>query len=219
MLQRTLEPEVMDTEQDAAEYAAIGNGAVNELFVTHALSLAPRQGRALDLGTGPGDIAILLAERSALEVVGLDLAESMLALARARAQRSSAAGRLSFVRDDGKGSQFLPGSFELVISNSVAHHVPEPVDLFREVGRLARPGAALLLKDLLRPASEAELTALVERYAADDTPYQRELFRCSLHAALTLTEVQRCCREAGLHDVAVAQVSDRHWVVERPHRG
>lgn len=216
MLPRTLEPEVMDTAEDAAEYADISNGSVNDAFASEALALAPTAGRLLDLGTGPGDIAIRIAERSALDVVAVDLADHMLAIARRAAEASPAAARLTWVRADVKDSGFAAGSFDAVVSNSVSHHIPDPTELFAEIVRVARPGASIFVKDLLRPASAEDLEALVARYAADDTPYQRTLFQQSLHAALTLDEVRACCRTAGLEGVTIEQVSDRHWVVARP---
>jgi hypothetical protein len=88
--------------------------------------------------------------------------------------------------------------------------------LFREIARIAKPGAGIFLKDLRRPASRAELDDLVATYASHDTPYQRLLFRNSLHAALRPEEVADLACAAGLVGAEVMVPSDRHWQLTRP---
>jgi ubiquinone/menaquinone biosynthesis C-methylase UbiE len=211
-----MEPEVMDTEEDADAYAGIDNAAVNEEFVAAALRLSPCSGRVLDIGTGPGDIAILLA-RHACEatIVAIDLGEHMLAMARTNVARAGLADRVQVMRADAKQTGFDSRSFDLVLSNSLVHHIPEPGAFFEEMNRVARPGAALFVKDLHRPATDAEHEHLVKTYAADCSPYQRRLFSDSLRAALTVSEVVAMCRELEIADVEVRRCSDRHWCLER----
>lgn len=216
MLTRVLEPEVMDTEEDAREYEAIPNDEVNRLFAERAVSLAPPSGRLLDMGTGPGHIAILIAERAAgLHVTAIDLATPMVALAQRNVDRSSARGRLAVELRDAKQTGYEGACFDAVVSNSLVHHIPELLSLFAEIKRVARPGAAVFVKDLLRPSSAAEHDALVERHAGGCTAYQRRLFADSLHAALTVAEVRDLCARAGLDGVKVMQTSDRHWELSR----
>jgi ubiquinone/menaquinone biosynthesis C-methylase UbiE len=216
MIERTLEPEVMDTEEDAAEYEAIDNTAVNAELVDHVLRIGPNHGAAIDIGGGPAHVAVLLALRAPdMRVLSVDLAESMLVRARAHVDAAGLRGRVAVMRADAKDTGFAPYSFDVVLSNSLVHHLPNPVPFFAEVARIARPSGAILVKDLHRPASDGEHAALVARYAGNDSRRQRELFSDSLRAALTVDEVAAACREAGLKGVSVRKTSDRHWVVER----
>jgi ubiquinone/menaquinone biosynthesis C-methylase UbiE len=211
-----LEPEVMDTADDAREYDAIDNDAVNEEFARRAAALAPPRGTVLDLGTGPGRIAVLLAARApGLRVVAIDLAEHMLAIARAHVAAAGLADRVQIVRADAKATGFPDGSFDMVISNSTVHHIPDPEQLFREVARVARPGAALFVKDLVRPRDLGEWRALVELHAGGANERQRQLFADSLRAALSVDEVGELCARAGLRGPSIARCSDRHWSLER----
>jgi ubiquinone/menaquinone biosynthesis C-methylase UbiE len=219
MLPRVLEPEVMDTELDALEYLAIDNSAVNREFADRVLALCPPRGRLLDVGTGPGDIAVLVAQSApALHITAIDLGEHMLKLARDAVRRAGVADRVEVARADAKATGFADASFDMVISNSLVHHIPDPPAFLREVARVLRPGGALFIKDLLRPSSRTELDALVARYASDCSDYQRRLFHDSLHAALTVSEVADFCRSAALERTHVRQCSDRHWSIERVYQ-
>jgi ubiquinone/menaquinone biosynthesis C-methylase UbiE len=216
MLERVLEPEVMESAEDAAAYDAIDNTSINEEFVAHALRLAPTAGSVLDAGAGPGDIAIRLARRRPeLRVIAIDLAEPMLALARRRVLRAGLAGRVELVRADAKATGWPDGGFDMIVSNSLVHHIPEPRVFFAEMKRVARPDAALLIKDLHRPRTEAELRRIVETYAVACTPEQRHLFADSLRAAITAEEVIEICAQLDFTDITVRRTSDRHWCVER----
>jgi ubiquinone/menaquinone biosynthesis C-methylase UbiE len=216
MLLRVLEPEVMDSERDALEYDGIDNEEVNREFATRALDTCPTARTAIDLGTGPAHIPILLAQMAPqLHVTAVDLAEHMLALARRKIHSAGAQDRITLLARDAKATGLESGSFDLVMCNSLVHHLADPLLLLREAHRLTAPGGGLLVKDLLRPSTEDELQALVGRYAANDTNYQRKLFSESLRAALTLDEVERACRQAGLTDVCIERTSDRHYCVSR----
>lgn len=216
MLERMLEQEVMDSQQDADEYAAYDNTAVNNEFVSRALELAPKTGYVLDIGTGPADIAILLAQRApGLRVLAIDLGEHMLATARENVRRAGLANRVEIRKADAKSTGLPSGAFDMVISNSLVHHIPEPSLLFREMNRVARHGAALFIKDLHRPATDAELEHLVRVYAKGCTEYQRRGFWESLHAGLTVAEVSAICESLEIPAVDVRRCSDRHWCLER----
>jgi ubiquinone/menaquinone biosynthesis C-methylase UbiE len=216
VLERILEPEVMDTERDAREYASFDNSAVNEAFVSRALELAPASGAVLDIGTGPGDISILLARRSPrLRILAVDLGKHMLELARRNVLEAGVAGQVRVASLDAKATGLPPGTFDMIVCNSLVHHIPEPETLFREVQRLARAGAGLFIKDLHRPESRAELDQLVDIYARGCTDYQRQTFRDSLHAGLTALEVESICTRLAFSGVEVKRCSDRHWCLER----
>jgi hypothetical protein len=67
--------------------------------------------------------------------------------------------------------------------------------------------------DLARPADEAELARLLDRYAATAPPLLRRDFAHSLRAAYRTEEVEAQLASLGLADWSVAMVSDRHWAV------
>lgn len=214
MLTRVLEPEVMDTEQEAVEYDAMGHDEVNRRFCEDLLAVEPAPRRVVDVGTGTARIPLALcALHATCVIVATDLAEHMLALAARNVQAAGLSARVSLVRADAKGSALPRAGFDVVMSNSIVHHIPSPATLFSELFGLAAPGALVFVRDLERPAREEDLAALVARHAAHDSPKQRALFSDSLRAALTLDEVRALVAAHGVPASAVARTSDRHWTL------
>lgn len=214
MLERVLEPEVMDTLQDAQEYDQMDHGKVNQAFVRDLLILTPPPGVWLDLGTGPAHIPILLARELAnIEIVAADLAESMLDVAEHNVREAGLAERIHVVTQDAKAPSFVDGAFACVFSNSLVHHLPDAGEFWASCRRLVEPGGLLFVRDLARPRDQGTLDALVTTYAGDCTDYQRQLFAESLAAALTPEEVLAGAETAGLTGAAVVLNSDRHWTL------
>ena len=213
MLARRLEPELMDTPEDARDYDAMDHSAVNRLFVSDFLRFRPDSpGRILDVGTGTAQIPIELCRRTTAEtVVALDAAGEMLKLARANVARAGSDARIQLVDGNANHLPFPTGAFDAVISNSIVHHLPDPYDSFTEMVRVCKLGGHVFVRDLLRPDDEPTLERLVETYAAGASDHQRKLFGDSLWAALTLAEVQSLVAQLGFPPATVAQTSDRHW--------
>src|SRR5437868_4755741 len=162
MLPRVLEPEVMASPEEARDYDAMDHSAVNRAFVADFLSAWDGRGPVLDVGTGTAQIPVELCRRHpAAAVTAVDLAGPMLGLAAANVRRAGLEGRVRLERCDAKCLPHADGAFGAVISNSIVHHVPEPGDVLGEMLRVTAPGGLLFVRDLLRPADEAELARLV----------------------------------------------------------
>jgi ubiquinone/menaquinone biosynthesis C-methylase UbiE len=212
MLPRVLEPEVMDSAAEARDYDAMDHSAVNRVFVADFLAVWDGRGPVLDVGTGTAQIPIELCRQSpAARVVGVDLAEHMLAVARENVRRAGLDERLEVRLCDAKRLPFGDGSFGAVISNSIVHHIPEPGGVLAEMVRVAARGGRLFVRDLLRPGDEAQLRHLVAAYAGDANEHQRQMFADSLHAALALAEVRGLVAGLSYPADGVRQTTDRHW--------
>ncbi|MEZ6136369.1 MAG: methyltransferase domain-containing protein [Pirellulaceae bacterium] len=215
-LARTLEPELMDDPQESAAYDAMDHSEVNRKFVSDFLLAcgivdhAPIQ--VVDLGTGTALIPIELCRQHAgCTVVANDAAESMLAIARRNTCEAGMADRITLHHGDSKQLDFANGSFGYAISNSLMHHLAEPTVAIAEMLRITQPGGQLFVRDLMRPNSTAELEALVQTYAGRETPFNQQLLRQSLHAALTLEEIRDLVQSYGFDATTAQATSDRHW--------
>ncbi|MBI3845997.1 MAG: methyltransferase domain-containing protein [Planctomycetes bacterium] len=214
-MERVLEPEVMDTESEAKAYDSMDHSDVNRAFIRRFLELGG-SGHVLDLGCGPAHIPIELCRREPhARVTAVDAAESMLAVGKRRVIAAGLAERIHLVRADAKRLPFDDHSFDSIMSNSIVHHLPDPRPCLREIARVARAEGAILLRDLVRPASEAELDHLVDLYAGDATVEQQGLYADSLRAAFRVSEVKAMLAECGLDELRVYASSDRHWTADR----
>jgi ubiquinone/menaquinone biosynthesis C-methylase UbiE len=230
MLPRILEPEVMDTTDDAHEYDAMDHAAVNTLFVANLLSALKDWSlqrpvaqcaalNILDLGVGTAQIPIELARRAPhVRITAVDAAESMLAIARENIATANLTDRISPILADAKhlvaaqgGASLFRQLFNVVISNSILHHIPEPQEIIAAAIGVTATGGLLFHRDLARPADEATLQQLVATYAGEATSYQRGLFEDSLHAALTVEEMRDFVAAFGYDRSTVQMTSDRHW--------
>jgi ubiquinone/menaquinone biosynthesis C-methylase UbiE len=212
MLDRILEPEVMDTPADAEEYDRMDHAEVNAQFVDDLLSHAQLRHSFLDLGSGTALIPILLCQRlTNCQVIAVEAAASMIDLARQHLAETGLTDRIRLVPADAKQLPPDLGQFEVVMSNSIIHHLPDPLSALREAVAHTAPGGLLFFRDLLRPSDMATLDNFVKTYAGDASPYARKLFAESLHAALTLEEVRELVGQLGFPPESVEQTSDRHW--------
>lgn len=213
-MQRTLETEVMDTLAEAAGYNAMDHAATNRAFVDRLHQLSAR-GKMLDLGTGPGHIPLLVAsEMSEAKIFAADLSQYMLDLARSKLAATNFGDRIEFHLADVKALPFEDHSFDTVFSNTILHHIPEPIQMLREAWRVLKPDGVLLIRDLFRPADEASLNKLVALHAAQCNDHQRAMFRDSLCAALTPDELRSLAQKAGMKNVEVVIDTDRHMSLQ-----
>jgi ubiquinone/menaquinone biosynthesis C-methylase UbiE len=213
MIPRVLEPEVMDTPEDATDYDRMDHSEVNRRFSSDFISACPSpNGPILDVGTGTAQIPVeLCRQHPAVIVHAIDLAEEMLKLAAANVAAAGFADRIRVEKANGRQLPHPDGHFAAVVSNSIIHHIPHPFECFAEMVRVCASGGTLFVRDLLRPHTPEQLEHLVVTYAGDANPHQRQLFADSLRAALTLAEVQTLVVELGFDPTTVRQTSDRHW--------
>lgn len=207
----------MDEAEQARAYAFADFAEPNERFVGYFESTFPdlQTGSVLDLGCGPGDIVLRLASRRpGLVVHGIDGSSAMLQFACERLNESpSLRGRVQFIEGILPGATLpLPG-YDAVISNSLLHHLHDPCVFWNAVREAAAPGAAVLVMDLFRPASQDEAHAIVERYSPNEPDVLKHDFYASLCAAFEPVEIRAQLQECGLGGLDVSTVSDRHVLV------
>jgi SAM-dependent methyltransferase len=235
-LDRRLEPEVMESAEEAADYDAMDHSQVNRVFVDDLLAAINRDPRSeigsqdtsiqptsdlgsltslfdiLDLGTGTALIPVELCKRlTDCRVMAADAALSMLELARYNVEVNSLTSRVELAQVDAKRLPFADEMFDVVMSNSIIHHIPEPLAVLQQAVRVAKAGGLLFFRDLLRPDSESELKQLVATYAGNANMHQQRMFADSLHAALSWDEIRGLVIALGFSADTVQQTSDRHW--------
>ena len=179
--QRVVEAMVSKIEQRVMNYWTLRShdfGAVrkNELesemgqkWFREMESLLPkREGlRILDVGTGTGFFAVLLA-RAGHHVEGIDLTPAMLDEARALAAQHGL--NIIFREMDAQELEYDDGSFDAVISRNLTWTLPEPERAYREWFRVLKPWGVLLNFDA-DYAANVRSHSLQNRKVAPDSPY------------------------------------------------
>ncbi len=212
MLNRELEPEVMDTTEEATDYDAMNHDEVNRKFVADLLEIGLPGSDVLDLGTGTALIPVELCRQfEDCRIMASDLSANMLDLARYNIEVHGMIERIQLDQADAKEMPYADDMFHAVISNSIIHHIPDPVVVLREAVRVTGPGGLLFFRDLMRPADLQELDALVQTYVGDENEHQQSMFRDSLKAALNLDEMRAAVEQVGFEPDTVQATSDRHW--------
>lgn len=173
--------------------ANLGLGCGNPLALTQ---ITPGM-TVLDLGSGPGFDVFLAWKRvgPSGRVIGVDMTDDMLALARQNAARHGASNvefRKGFIEN-------LPvesGSIDYVISNCVINLSADKPAVFREIARVLRPGGRFAVSDivLLKPLP-AEIARDVSSYVG-----------CISGASL-LTDYLGTAFAAGLRDLSIPQIA------------
>ncbi len=223
---RTLEPEVMDSPEEALDYGSMDHSKVNRVFVDDflkAIELTAARKRlqdrsapliVLDAGTGTAQIPIALCrQEDCCKVIAIDLAREMLKVARRNVSAARLRDRIRLEQTDAKQLPYAGDSFDAVMSNSIVHHIPEPRRVLDEMVRVLRPGGLLFVRDLLRPNNLETVDDLVATYAGTANTHQRQMFRDSLCAALTLGEIRQLLVELDFPAGGVRQTTDRHWTI------
>lgn len=215
-MQRVPEPELMLDPEQARAYAEADFEEAHSHCVALLLDrLGPCDdaGLALDLGCGAADITLRVAR--ALPNWTFDAIDGSRAMLDCGEQAVIGAGLAERVR---LHEALLPvvalpgGPYDLLFSNSLLHHLPDPSVLWSTCSEAGRPGTPVFVMDLLRPDSAAQVNELVARYAADEAPLLQRDFEASLFAAYRIDEVRAQLAAACLDALQVEAVSDRHWI-------
>ncbi len=215
---RIPEPELMTEAEQAEAYAAADFAEPHARVIALFRETFPDWagcGWVLDLGCGPGDIALRFARAyPGCRVDGVDGAQAMLEAGKILfAKAPDCADRVTLHR------ALLPRDFpprefyDAVISNSLLHHLHEPSGLWETVRRHAAPGAPVFIIDLMRPESREQAQWLTDTYTVGEPEVLKHDFFNSLLAAFTVDEVREQLAAAGLSGLQVKAISDRHLMV------
>lgn len=173
--------------------ANLGLGCGNPL----ALAAVERGMTVLDLGSGAGFDAFLVRERVGAEgrVIGVDMTDDMLALARANAQKRGLTN-VEFRKGYIEALPVEDSSVDLVISNCVINLSPDKPAVFGEIARVLKPGGQFWISDIVL------LRDLPGAIANDVAAYAG----CVAGASL-VSDYLEMLLDAGLSEVAIPQIT------------
>lgn len=214
-MDRVLEPELMDDHEQAIAYAMADFKEENQGFVNRFIEYYPdfTEGHVLDLGCGPADIPIRLVKTlPKCRVTAVDASPPMIKLAEAAVGKAGLGDRIA-LKCERMQALALAEPADAALSNSLLHHIPNPLQFWYGLKKQVKPGSYVLVMDLLRPESPEAAQAIVDQYAAGEPAILRRDFYNSLLAAFTEDEVAAQLAELNLSRLMIDVVDDRHWVV------
>ena len=218
-MQRVPEPELMSDEDQAMAYANADFEEPHNHFISllkdSVANVLPESGIAMDLGCGAADISIRFAKAfQSYQVDGLDGSAVMLAEGEKAINVSELNHRINLIQDYLKETSLVSKEYNLVFSNSLLHHLHEPMLLWNCI-KNAKGNPAVFIMDLMRPDNDDEVARMVNEYANGEPEVLQRDFYNSLKAAFTPDEVEQQLTEAGLQGFKVSVVSDRHLTIIR----
>jgi SAM-dependent methyltransferase len=162
--------------------------------------------RVLDAGCGPGNLSAAAATRGA-SVVGTDLSQVMVALARSRHPE------LEFRQADAERLPFPDGTFDAVVANLLIPHLPRPEAAIAELARVLKPGGRLAVSMWDLPERSRLVGVIWEAIAEVGAPPPPGIppgpppFRYSDE-----DELAGLLRSAGLMKISLRRIGFRHPV-------
>lgn len=217
-MNRIPEPELMEEAEQARAYACADFSEPHDRFVSLFEETFGNKyicGHVLDLGCGPGDIIIRFARRFPRCIIhGIDGARAMLECAHELLNAAAdVKDRISFIYGLLPGIRPPQERYDIIISNSLLHHLPDPQVLWSAVKKYSAKSAPVFVMDLMRPESQELARQMVETYSGNEPEVLKQDFFNSLLAAYEVNEVREQLAAAGLGHLDVRAISDRHLVV------
>jgi len=216
MMKRIPENDLMDCDEQASAYAGTDFSEPHDAFVSlfREKFSDHLEGNVLDLGCGTADVLIRFASSfRSVHVTGVDGAGAMLKIGDRDIKKAGLSDRIKlqkcFLPDNGLPHKY----FDVVISNSLLHHIKAPSALWQTVKNCAKPGAPVFIMDLYRPENIQEAEQLVGIYAKGAPPVLKKDFYNSLLASYNIDEIIKQLSKDELHYLNVEIVSDRHLLV------
>lgn len=221
-MKRIPEPELMDSLEQTQAYAAADFSEPNRLFSQAVRRTLKGQQpaletRLLDLGCGSGGLLVELAHTLPdWDMLGVDAGPNMLKLARQCIAEENLDGRVALIEahlpSDLEAVRAL-GPFEAIVSNSLVHHLNDPMTMWASIKALGQAGTHVVVMDLARPASLEEAKDLVEAHTQGALPALKEDFYNSLLAAWRPDEIESQLASMGWGHWSIERPSHRHWLV------
>ena len=225
MMKRLPEPELMQgllqvkayAEADFSKSDASLISCIEEYLLKKGLKVTAKS-LILDIGCGPGNITERLSYKwPTAKIFGIDGSQAMLSIARSRAEDARKKGDLTNVNylcwdmfSIANGKLHLEKPIDLVVSNSLLHHLYDPALFWKVLGYLTDENTVNFHRDLRRPSTFENAIALQKTYLKDAPDVLVKDYLSSLRAAFTIEEVKEQINSQRLDHFEVYEIEDRY---------
>jgi len=213
-MERIFEPEVVKNKEEALDFSIIA-----EKRQVHARNFLKKYlrycsgSRILDVGSGLATLAVYAASLNEKYVIDcIELSDETNKIARENIQKKGLENRINIIKTDAKNMELPSSSYDIVMCHDMLHHVREPVYVINEIVRVSKPCGGILIRDILRPRSQAELERIIMERAEDiGNTNTDKTVRESAIAVLSLEEIKKLAQMSNLKNYKIME--------EKRHRG
>ena len=143
----------VNQEELASDQKTVWRGVISRRIAAGFPDRSPAQIRVLDVGTGPGFFAIILAELG-YQVTAVDYTASMLEEAKGNA--GALAEKIDFRQMNAEELSFRAASFDVLVTRNVTWNLPNPEKAYAQWMRVLKPGGYRYLWDEDAQAAHAQ---------------------------------------------------------------
>jgi ubiquinone/menaquinone biosynthesis C-methylase UbiE len=168
--------------------------------------------RILEVGPGPGYVSIEIARLlPGIEIIGLDLSETMVEIATQNANEHGVSERVEFRQGNASQMPFEDSSFDFVVSGGSLHHWQEPRHVFKEIYRVLKPGCRALVSDLRRDAPQEAVKGWAD---AIDSWFMRWGLKHSFGESYTAQQIELVVQDTpfGSCEIKVREIDMDIWL-------
>ena len=203
----------MEQKEQAYAYANADFSDSNGLFLEKLFEFCSitDETKILDVGCGDGEIPIEIHKKTKSKITVLDGSSAMLDEFSKKMSVNNV-DDIKIIQRRYEDTHLSEKSFDILISNSVLHHVKSPKKFWEKSFNLVRQQGQIVLMDLFRPSSEHELLTILDKYGGNN-PVLLNDFENSLRAAYTPYEVEGQLSSFPSISSSVKAISDRHFFV------
>ena len=203
----------MEQKEQAYAYANADFSDSNGLFLEKLFEFCSitDETNILEVGCGDGEIPIELYKKTKSKITVLDGSSAMLDEF-SKKMSANNIDNIKIIQRRYEDTYLTEKSFDILISNSVLHHVKSPKKFWEKSFNLVRQQGQIVLMDLFRPSNEHELLTILDKYGGNN-PVLLNDFENSLRAAYTPHEVEGQLSSFPSISSSVKAISDRHFFV------
>mgnify|MGYP006240614355 FL=1 len=203
----------MEQKEQAYAYANADFSNSNGLFLEKLFEFCTitDETKILDVGCGDGEIPIEIYKKTKSKITVLDGSSAMLDEF-SKKMSANNIDDIKIIQGRYEDTHLSEKNFDILISNSVLHHVKSPKKFWEKSFNLVRQQGQIVLMDLFRPSNEHELLTILEKYGGSNQVLLND-FENSLRAAYTPYEVEGQLSSFPSISSSVKAISDRHFFV------
>lgn len=171
---------------------------VEKLFIKRACTLLNKTKHdkklILDVGTGPANIPIKFIQYLPdSDILALDTSIKMLKTAKSKIAKAGLEKKINLICADAEQLPFKEETFNFAYCHSTLHHLENPHPAIQEIIRVLKKNSRFLIRDLRRPPFML-LELYVKVFGYSYTNCMKKMYRESLQAGFTFTEMKRLCK-------------------------